>query len=100
MTVNKTMTNPNKINTLIQLYKFLDDLFDQDVGADTLFASSYLRGFLSFSAGDFGNEEQQISVELVDKVNEQIAQAKAELSPQDSVIVNNFWLSIQDEFSL
>ncbi len=82
----------------MQLYTFLDELFDQDVGADTLFASSYLRGFISFSASDFGNDEQLISVELIDKVSKQIQQAKAELSPQDSVIVNNFWLQLQGEF--
>ncbi len=94
------MTKPNEIKTLIQLYQFLDDLFDQDVDADTLFASSYLRGFISFAGSDFGGEEQLISNGLVKQVSEQIAQARAELSPQDSVIVNNFWLSLQGKFNL
>ncbi len=82
--------------TLVQLYELLDDLFNQDVDADTLFASSYLRGFISLSASDFGNEEQQISVELIDLITTKIRNAKLELSPQDSIIVNDFWLSIQD----
>lgn len=84
-----------KLKTLNELYQHLDRLFDQDVDSDTLFASSYLHGFISLSAAGFGDETQAISTELIEIITEKLAQAKTELTPQDNVIVQNFWLALQ-----
>ena len=84
-----------KINTLSDLYQYLDRLFDQDIDSDTLFASGYLRGFISLSATSFGDEQQLISAPLIETISAKLAQAKTELSPQDNVIVQNFWLDLQ-----
>ncbi len=84
------------INTLSDLYQYLDALFDQDVDNDILFASSYLRGFISLSATDFGDEQQSISASLVGLITQKLAAAKSELNPQDNVIVQNFWLNLQE----
>ena len=84
------------INTISDLYQYLDDLFEQDVDSDILFAGGYLRGFVSLSTTNFGDEQQLISTPLLDMVSEKLAQAKTELSPQDNVIVQNFWLALQE----
>ena len=84
-----------KLNTLQDLYQYLDSLFDQNVDSDILFASGYLRGFISLAATDFGDEQQPITVELVDEISRRLADARMELSPQDNVIVQNFWLTLQ-----
>jgi len=83
------------ITTVAELYQYLDNLFDQDVDSNTLFASGYLRGFISLSATEFGDEQQAIGPALLVAISEQLSQAKAELSPQDHVIVQNFWLALQ-----
>jgi len=83
------------LNTLSGLYQYLDSLFDQEVDSDTLFASGYLRGFISLAASNSGDEQQLISASLIDSVTERLAHAKTELSPQDNVIVQNFWLDLQ-----
>lgn len=84
-----------KISTLSELYQHLDSLFEQEVDSDTLFASGYLRGFISLAAANGGDEQQLISVSLVDSITGKLAQARTELSPQDNVIVQNFWLALQ-----
>jgi len=84
-----------KLSTLSELYQHLDSLFDQDVDSDTLFASGYLRGFISLAATDGGDEQQLISASLIDSITERLADAKTELSPQDNVIVQSFWLALQ-----
>ena len=89
----------NTISTLVELYEFLDSLFDQDCDADTLFASGYLRGFISLVASDFGDENMNITTEFIEAISQGVTQAKSELSPQDSVIVNNFWLQLQHKFT-
>jgi YfcL protein. len=83
------------MRTVADLYLHLDNLFDQEVDSDTLFASGYLRGFISLSATDFGDEQQLISVPLIACISGKLTQAKAELSPQDHLIVQNFWLALQ-----
>lgn len=84
-----------KLNTISDLYQHLDNLFDQNVDSDTLFASGYLRGFISLAASNSGDEQQIISTSFVNRVTEKLADAKTELSPQDNVIVQNFWLGLQ-----
>ena len=89
----------NNINTVSDLYQYLDGLFDHEVDGDTLFASGYLRGFIALAATDGGDEQQTISTLLIDSVTEKLAKAKSELSPQDNVIVQNFWLSLQQKIN-
>jgi len=86
------------IVTVAELYQYLDDLFDQDIDNDTLFAGGYLRGFIALSATDFGDEQQLISMALIDSISNKLVQAKAELSPRDHRIVKSFWFEIQDRF--
>ncbi len=85
-----------KLNTLNDVYQYLDSLFEQDVDSDTLFASGYLRGFISLSATSFGDEQQLISAPLIKMISEKLTQAKTELNPQDNVIVQNFWIALQE----
>ena len=85
----------NSLTSLSQLYQYLDGLFDQNVDGDTLFASGYLRGLIALAATDFGDEQQSLCNELVQLITHKLTGAKAELSPQDSVIVSNFWLHLQ-----
>ncbi|TPH19207.1 YfcL family protein [Litorilituus lipolyticus] len=93
------MDNPVKIATVESLYHYLDSLFDQEVDDDTLFASGYIRGFISLAASQFGDEQQSISEELVNAIAKELHEAKKELSPQDSVIVQNFWQQLQSKFN-
>jgi len=92
------MTKP--ISTLSELYQYLDSLFDQETCSDTLFASGYLRGFISLSATEFGGEQQEISTILIQTITDNVAQAKMELSPQDNAIVQNFWTELQQLVSI
>ncbi len=85
--------------TLEQLYQYLDSIFEQDVDSDTLFASGYLRGLIALSATDFGDEKQTLTIQFIATVSDRITAAKTELSPQDSVIVGNFWLNLQALFA-
>jgi len=84
-----------ELTRLNELYQYLDNLFEQDVNNDTLFASGYLRGFISLSATEFGDEEQLITNELIQVITDELSKAKTELSPQDNVIVQNFWIELQ-----
>ena len=83
------------LKTLADLYKFLDDLFDQDSDSDTLFSGGYIRGISSLVATDFGDENQLLSEALLEAITDKINKAKSELSPQDFAIVNNFWLALK-----
>ncbi|MDP7591455.1 MAG: YfcL family protein [Litorilituus sp.] len=84
------------INTVTELYQYLDSLFDQNIDCDTLFASGYLRGFISLYATEFGDEQQVIVAELFANISQGLSDAKQELSPQDYAIVQNFWLALQE----
>ena len=83
------------IRTISDLYHYLDSLFDQDVDSDTLFASGYLRGFISLAAIENGDEQQVITVPFVETISTKLTIAKTELTPQDNVIVQNFWSNLQ-----
>ncbi len=86
------------MKNLNSIYQYFDSLFEKNVDEDTLFASSYLRGFISLSAAEFGDETQPITLALVARVSEHLSQAKSELSPQDAAIVGNFWLALKEQF--
>lgn len=90
------MNMMKKITHLNEVYQYFDSLFEQDIDSDTLFASGYLRGFISLAATDFGDEEQLISNELIKAITDNLMRAKSELSPKDNVIVQNFWLKLQE----
>lgn len=83
------------LSTISDLYHYLDSLFDQDVDSDTLFASGYLRGFISLATTENGDEQQEITMSFVDTISTKLTAAKTELTPQDNVIVQNFWSNLQ-----
>ncbi|RHW75576.1 YfcL family protein [Colwellia sp. RSH04] len=87
------------ITTVENLYNYLDGLFEQNIDDDSLFASGYIRGFISLAASDYGDEQQVISEALVNAIGLGLQQAKKELTPQDSVIVQNFWQQLQSKLS-
>ncbi|MEW6989546.1 YfcL family protein [Colwelliaceae bacterium 6441] len=87
------------VSNLVELYQYFDDLVEQDTDSDTLFASSYLRGFIALVSSQFGDETQSLSTELFAQVSEELDNAKSELTPQDHVIVNNYWLTLQKRIS-
>ena len=83
-----------QFENLSKLYQYFDELAEQDVSSDVLFASSYIRGFIGISASQFGDEQQSLTLALAHEVSEQFHQARAELTPQDRVIVNQYWQGI------
>ncbi|MDX2369308.1 MAG: YfcL family protein [Colwellia sp.] len=83
------------LHTVADVYQHLDSLFEQDIDSDTLFASSYLRGLFSSAVSEFADEQQALSIAIIQSVNDKLASAKTELSPQDNAIVQNFWLALQ-----
>ncbi|MFD2166249.1 YfcL family protein [Thalassotalea euphylliae] len=88
-----------KFENLTALYEYFDNLVMEDADADTLFASSYLRGFIALAASETGTEQQALSSSLAEKVSEQVRDAKSELSPQDQLIVHNYWQSLLPAFT-
>lgn len=80
-----------QFQTLAKLYQYFDDLAEQETSSDELFASSYIRGFIGLSASEFGDEQQTLSIALANTVSEKLYEARAELTPQDRVIVNEYW---------
>jgi hypothetical protein len=83
---------------IAELYLHLDSLFDQDNSDDQLFASSYLRGFISISVIEFGDESQALSPALATSIDEKLQEARTELSPQDRQIVQDYWLELKKAF--
>jgi len=83
---------------IAELYLYLDSLFDQDNSDDQLFASSYLRGFISISVIEFGDESQALSQALATSIDEKLQAARTELSPQDRKIVQDYWLELKQAF--
>lgn len=92
------LTDVPALTKLEQLYQYFDDLVSRDADSDTLFASSYLRGFIALAASQFGDEQQTLGAELVEDVSEKLAQARTELTPQDREIVQQFWQQLQTHF--
>ncbi|WP_448213361.1 YfcL family protein [Colwellia sp. MEBiC06753] len=86
------------IENLTGLYHYFDQLAEHDADADTLFASSYIRGFIALIASDLGDESQPLSTALAKAVSAKLAEAKTELTPQDQVIVANYWQSLLPQF--
>jgi hypothetical protein len=85
-----------RVTNLIELYQYFDELVMEDVNSDILFASSYIRGFIALVSSQFGDETQLLTIELLNCVSEELNKSKSELTPQDNVIVNNYWLNLQE----
>jgi hypothetical protein len=85
---------------LTALYQHFDDMAAAEADADALFATSYIRGFISLAACEFGDEQQALTKALARKISEQIHDARTELTPQDRAIVNQWWLQLQGLFVL
>ncbi len=88
----------NNFADLAELYQYFDVLAEQDADADILFASSYVRGFVSLAACDFGDEAQKLTLPLAKNISDNLESAKTELSPQDRLIVNQYWQSLLPNF--
>lgn len=91
------LTNVISDNRLTVLWQYFDELISLD-NDDVLFASSYVRGFLSVAAVEFGDDEQSLCRELYQQVSIELEQAKSELSNLDHEIVNTFWYSLESVF--
>ena len=88
-----------QFENLTSLYQYFDQLAEHDADADILFASSYIRGFISLAASEFGGEEQPLSSELAQRVTDNLYQARTELTPQDKMIVNDYWHTVSNSFN-
>ena len=86
------------LENLASLYLFLDNVFDQENSDDQLFASSYLRGFISLSASEFGDESLLLSLAFAASIDEKLKAARTELSPQDRKIVQDYWQELKQKF--
>jgi len=86
------------IQTLNSLYQYFDDLCLKEDNDDELFASSYIRGFISLSASEFGDETQKLSTGLADSVTEKMTSSRSELNPQDQQIISNYWAELKAYF--
>ncbi len=87
------------LKTLAELYHYLDELVNQECSDNELFTSSYLRGFIALSASEFGDEEQLLTKAFAERVSAQLKAARKELSPDDRVLVENYWLELSTAFS-
>ncbi len=93
-----TTEEKKSFENIAELYLYLDSLFDRDNTDDQLFASSYLRGFISISVIEFGDESQALSPALASSIDEKLQAARTELSPQDRQIVQDYWLELREAF--
>lgn len=88
-----------QFENLTALYHYLDEQVANDISADELFASSYLRGFISLASSEFGDESQALTKALADNITEKLHAARTELSPQDRQIVQDYWQQLNAAFS-
>lgn len=88
-----------QFENLTALYHYLDEQVANDISADELFASSYLRGFISLASSEFGDESQALTKALADNITEKLQAARTELSPQDRQIVQDYWQQLNAAFS-
>lgn len=95
-TDNRMLMNKNK--TLADLYQSFDQLAEQALDSDLLFASSYIRGFISLVASEYGDEQQPLSTALAENVTAKLYDARSELTPQDRAIVSDYWQTLQTSF--
>lgn len=86
-------------NNLTALYQYLDEQVALDISADELFASSYLRGFISLAASEYGDESQPLTLVLATNISEKLQAARSELTPQDRKIVQDYWLELKMAFN-
>lgn len=87
-----------QFENIAALYHYLDEQVTLDISADELFAGSYLRGFISLAASEFGDESQALTRILAQSITEKLDGARSELSPQDRQLVQNYWLDLQQAF--
>ncbi len=89
---------------LSSLYQFLDDICIKEIPsehlslADELFATSYIRGFITLAAAEYGDDSQVLTKILSDDISEQIQSAKSELTPQDQYIIKHYWQELKKVF--
>ena len=93
-----------QFQNLSSLYQFLDDICIKEQPsehysiADELFATSYIRGFITLAAAEYGDDTQTLTKCLGENISEQIHTAKSELTPQDQFIIKQYWQELQKAF--
>lgn len=87
------------IQNLTDLYQHFDDLCLKENNEDELFATSYIRGFIALSAGEYGDETQALSSELANEVSNKLQASRSELTPQDQQIITNYWEALKANFN-
>ena len=87
------------IQNLNALYQYFDELCLKDDNDDELFATSYIRGFIALSAGEYGDETQALSVALANEVSNKLTASRSELTPQDQQIIINYWTELKAYFT-
>lgn len=87
------------IQNLNALYQHFDELCLKDGNDDELFATSYIRGFIALSAGEYGDETQTLSIALANEVSKKLTESRSELTPQDQQIITNYWEELKTYFT-
>lgn len=82
--------------TIEDLFTYFDNLVESG-SDDELFASSYIKGFVSLH--DERKSGQILATDFHQLIAGELANSKSELTPQDYRIVSNFWLSLAYKFS-
>jgi len=84
--------------TLAELYQHFDDLVSKEVSSDELFASSYLRGFISLLSSEYGDDSQLLTYQLAGQVSQKLAESRSELNPADRNLINDYWSKVKQNF--
>ena len=87
------------MKSLTELYQYFDEIVSHGDCDDVLFASSYLRGFISLAASQYGSETQALTKSLADDISEKLHEARTELTPDDRRIVSEYWAQLQVHFA-
>ena len=84
---------------IIEFEEQLLELIDariETASDDELFAGGYLRGHISLSVASCEEEGiEDVSV-VKTRIEQSLADAKTELTPADSAIVNDLWFGLQN----
>ena len=82
------------MKTIDEIYQAFDQLVESD-DADLLFASSYLRGFISLCCAQVDAVTSTLTPALASDIEQQLTAAKNELNPHDQSLVSDFWQQVK-----
>ncbi|MGF1719678.1 YfcL family protein [Vibrio kyushuensis] len=84
---------------IIEFEEKLLELIDariETASDDELFAGGYLRGHISLSVASCEEEGIEDLVEVKKRIEKSLADARSELTPADTVIVNDLWVELHN----